>query len=76
LAHRRVSEEVMHEAARHPLDEPSTSAPRVLVVDDQPAFRAAARQLLERRGYAVVAEAGSAAAALDAVERFAPQPCS
>jgi CheY-like chemotaxis protein len=50
----------------------STTAPRVLVVDDEPAFRNAARRLLERRGYAVVAEAGSAATALDAVERFAP----
>ena len=51
----------------------STDAPRVLVVDDEPAFRDAARQLLERRGYPVVAEAGCAASALDAVERFAPQ---
>jgi hypothetical protein len=34
----------------------STIATRVLVVDDEPAFRDAARQLLERRGYAVVAE--------------------
>src|SRR3954452_14293835 len=53
-------------------DRASASAPRVLVVDDQAAFRDAARQLLERRGYAVVAEAGCAASALDAVERFAP----
>ena len=45
----------------------------MLVVDDQPAFRDAARRLLERRGYAVVAEAGCAASALDAVERFAPE---
>ena len=52
---------------------PSTDAPRVLVVDDEPAFRDAARQLLERRGYPVVAEAGCAASALDAVERFAPE---
>jgi CheY-like chemotaxis protein len=36
-------------------------------------FRDAARRLLERRGYAVVAEASCAATALDAVERFAPQ---
>ena len=50
-----------------------TGAPRVLVVDDQPAFRDAARQLLERRGYTVVAEAGCAASALDAVERFRPE---
>jgi PleD family two-component response regulator len=45
----------------------------VLVVDDEPTFRDAARRLLERRGYAVVAEAGCGATALDAVERFAPQ---
>jgi len=35
----------------------STIATRVLVVDDEPAFRVAAQHLLERRGYAVVAEA-------------------
>ena len=51
----------------------TTDAPRVLVVDDEPAFRDAARQLLERRGYPVVAEAGCAASALDAVERYAPE---
>lgn len=67
LAHFRVSEKVMNHAAR------PVSAPRVLVVDDQPAFRAAARRLLERRGYDVVAEASCAATALDAVERLAPQ---
>jgi DNA-binding NarL/FixJ family response regulator len=50
-----------------------TGATRVLVVDDQPVFRDAARQLLERRGYTVVAEAGCAASALDAVERFTPE---
>ena len=54
-------------------DGPSATAPRVLVVDDEPTFRDAARRLLEQRGYAVVAEAGCAASALDAVERFAPQ---
>ena len=54
-------------------DGPSANAPRVLVVDDEPAFRDAARRLLERRGYPVVAEAGCAASALDAVERFAPE---
>jgi len=54
-------------------DGASGSAPRVLVVDDQPDFRQAARLLLERRGYSVVAEAGCAATALDAVERFAPE---
>jgi DNA-binding NarL/FixJ family response regulator len=33
-------------------------ARRVLIVDDNSAFRAAARQLLERSGFVVVAEAG------------------
>lgn len=56
-----------------PSDPASTNALRVLVVDDERRFRDAARQLLERRGYAVVAEAGCAATALDAVERFAPE---
>jgi DNA-binding NarL/FixJ family response regulator len=54
-------------------DGATASAPRVLVVDDEPVFRDAARQLLERRGYDVVAEAGCAASALDAVEHFAPE---
>jgi DNA-binding NarL/FixJ family response regulator len=53
-------------------DGASAGAPRVLVVDDQPVFRQAARLLLERRGYPVVAEASCAVTALDAVERFAP----
>lgn len=63
----------MSQATRLSSDRASSSAQRVLVVDDQPAFRAAARRLLEQRGYAVVAEAGCAVSALDAVERFAPQ---
>jgi DNA-binding NarL/FixJ family response regulator len=54
-------------------DAPSNGAPRVLLVDDQPDFRQVARLLLERRGYAVVAEAGCAASALDAVQRYAPE---
>ena len=45
----------------------------MLLVDDQPDFRQLARLLLERRGYAVVAEAGCAASALDAVQRCAPE---
>jgi two-component system response regulator RegA len=45
---------------------------RVVVVDDQSTFRAAARRLLAARGYEVVAEAACAATALDAVERHAP----
>ena len=45
---------------------------RVLVVDDSAPFRRAARELLTRRGYLVVGEAGSAAAARHVVERLAP----
>ena len=49
------------------------SAPvRVLIVDDQPSFRRLARELLGRRGYRVVGEADSAAAAAAAAERQAP----
>jgi DNA-binding NarL/FixJ family response regulator len=44
-----------------------------VIVDDQPAFRQAARSLLEARGYDVVAEAGCGAAALEAVERHDPE---
>jgi two-component system, chemotaxis family, chemotaxis protein CheY len=44
---------------------------RVLIVDDSPPFRRAARDLLLRRGYVVVGEVGSAAAARDAVELLA-----
>ena len=50
-----------------------SGAPRVLLVDDQSDFRQLARLLLARRGYAVVAEAGCAASALDAVQRYAPE---
>jgi two-component system, NarL family, invasion response regulator UvrY len=46
--------------------------PQVVIVDDQAGFREAARQLLEARGYDVVAEAGSAATAHDAVEHHEP----
>jgi DNA-binding NarL/FixJ family response regulator len=45
---------------------------QVVIVDDQPAFRDVARRLLEARGYEVVAEAGSAATAIDAVEHHDP----
>jgi DNA-binding NarL/FixJ family response regulator len=56
------------------LQQPSQrNLPRVVIVDDQPIFREAARMLLEARGYDVVAEASCAAPALDAVERHAPQ---
>jgi CheY-like chemotaxis protein len=46
--------------------------PQVVIVDDQPRFRDVARLLLEARGYDVVAEAGCAAAALDAIEQHEP----
>src|SRR3954452_18806089 len=45
---------------------------RVLIIDDHAPFRAAARELLERRGFAVVAEADGARAGLEAVEKLAP----
>ena len=46
--------------------------PQVVIVDDQRSFRDAARELLEARGYDVVAEAGSAATARDAVDHHDP----
>jgi DNA-binding NarL/FixJ family response regulator len=48
------------------------SPPRILIVDDQPVFRSAARMLLEARGFEVVGEADCAAGALDAAARLAP----
>src|SRR4051794_2728583 len=45
---------------------------RVLIIDDHAAFRAAARELLEQRGFAVVAEADGAKTGLEAAERVAP----
>jgi len=45
---------------------------RVLIVDDNSAFRAAARQLLERGGFVVVAEAGDGDGALRAATAHAP----
>jgi DNA-binding NarL/FixJ family response regulator len=44
----------------------------VLIVDDNTAFRAAARAVLEAGGYEVVAEAGSGAAALRIAVRVRP----
>jgi len=46
--------------------------PRVLIADDQPSFRLAARALLEQRRYSVVGEANCAASAIEAVGRLAP----
>jgi DNA-binding NarL/FixJ family response regulator len=45
---------------------------RVLLVDDAASFRAAARQLLERRGYVIAGEADSAAGARRAVVELEP----
>jgi DNA-binding NarL/FixJ family response regulator len=45
---------------------------RVLIVDDNGAFRAAARQLLERAGFVVVAEAESGAGGVEAAKAHAP----
>jgi DNA-binding NarL/FixJ family response regulator len=50
----------------------SGSRTQVVIVDDQAGFRDVARQLLEARGYDVVAEAASAATALDAVDDHEP----
>ena len=47
--------------------------PRVLIVDDNSAFRAAARQLLERGGFVVVAEAGDGLEGLQAAKDHAPE---
>jgi CheY-like chemotaxis protein len=45
---------------------------RVLIVDDNRAFRAAARQLLERGGFVVVAEAGDGVEGVQAAKEHAP----
>src|SRR5690242_19688704 len=45
---------------------------RVLIIDDHAAFRAAARAVLERRGFAVVAEADGAKAGLEAAAAVEP----
>jgi DNA-binding NarL/FixJ family response regulator len=60
--------------------EVATSAPlgdaqpvRVLIIDDHALFRSAVRELLEYRGFAVVAEADGAVSGLEAAERLAPE---
>jgi two-component system, chemotaxis family, chemotaxis protein CheY len=45
---------------------------RVLIVDDNSAFRAAARQLLERGGFTVLAEAGDGAEAVRVANEDTP----
>lgn len=44
----------------------------VLIVDDHPSFRASAKRMLELDGYAVVGEAATGAAAIDAVGELRP----
>jgi DNA-binding NarL/FixJ family response regulator len=46
---------------------------RVVVVDDQADFRAAAREFLERRGHVVVGEAANCGEALAAISRTDPE---
>ena len=46
---------------------------RVLIVDDNNAFRTAARQLLEKGGFVVVAEAGGGLEGLRAAKEHTPQ---
>jgi DNA-binding NarL/FixJ family response regulator len=45
---------------------------RVLIIDDHAPFRAVTRELLERRGFTVVAEADGARAGLEAARSVAP----
>ncbi len=45
---------------------------RVLIIDDNSDFRASARQLLERSGFVVVAEAGDGARGIDEAKAHAP----
>jgi CheY-like chemotaxis protein len=45
---------------------------RVLLVDDHSDFRRAARQLLERHGFAVVAEAETGASAIEQAQEHRP----
>ena len=49
------------------------SARRVLIIDDHAGFRSVARALLERRGFAVVAEADSVRSGLEAAQRVGPE---
>ena len=46
---------------------------RVLIVDDHAPFRTVARELLERRGFAVVGEASGARASLAAARELDPE---
>jgi CheY-like chemotaxis protein len=58
--------------SRDPCGQDPFVARRVLIVDDNAAFRAAARRLLERGGFVVVAEAGDGASGLREAEGHHP----
>jgi DNA-binding NarL/FixJ family response regulator len=47
--------------------------PTVLIVDDNASFRGSARALLDAEGFVVIGEAGTGAAAVQAVERLDPE---
>ncbi len=73
IAHIRT--EAYELASRHAgcrVVDPEGGPVRVLIVDDSGPFRRAAGELLQRRGYVVVGEAGTAAAARKAIERVTP----
>lgn len=50
-------------------------SPRVLIADDQPAFRRSVRAVLERDGFDVCAEAEDTAGAVEAAQRQRPDIC-
>ena len=50
----------------------SSQPQRVLIIDDHASFRAAVRDLLERRGFSVVAEADGATSGLEAAATVRP----
>jgi two-component system nitrate/nitrite response regulator NarL len=53
-------------------EDPGMAQPTVYIVDDHEAFRAAARQMLSRSGYAVVGETDAGRPAVAAVEQLQP----
>jgi CheY-like chemotaxis protein len=71
----QIRAEARELASRHAgcrLIDPDGGPLHVVIVDDSAPFRRAARELLQRRGYLVVGEAGTVAAAWGAVERATP----
>lgn len=51
---------------------PSPARPRIMIVDDDSAFRETLRALLTREGFDVVGEAGDGAQAVEEAQRMAP----